>query len=175
MAAEETGAKKEEKKPLNTGLILKAVFVVVNVLFVGGGTYMTYAATLGWEPPQITEEQLNRGLASIDEKELAPFIYTMDPFTVNLGGQPQRTIRLVVNLEMLGKDGFEEVINVENRAKARDHIVRVLNDKTFAELESIQGKLFLKDKIATEVNSILKTGVVKDVYFSEFVVGAMSN
>jgi flagellar FliL protein len=89
---------------------------------------------------------------------------------VNLGGEPKRTIRLEVNLQMLGKDGFEEVMEPENRAKARDKIVRVLNDQVFNDLESIQGKLFLKDKIAMEVNGILHKGVVKDVFFSDFVV-----
>lgn len=94
----------------------------------------------------------------------------MDKFTVNLGGEPKRTIRLEVNLQMLGKDGFEEIMEPGNRAKARDRIVKLLNDNSFANLESIQGKLFLKDKIAFEVNSILTSGVVKDVFFSDFVV-----
>ena len=71
---------------------------------------------------------------------------------------------------MLGKVGFEEIITTDNRAKARDRIVRALGEKSFAELETIQGKLFLKDRIAMEVNSILDKGVVKDIYFSEFVV-----
>jgi flagellar FliL protein len=71
---------------------------------------------------------------------------------------------------MLGKEGFEEVIDNENRAKVRDRVLKILNEKTFAEVESIQGKLFLKEKIAQEINSTLNEGVVKDVYFSEFVV-----
>ena len=71
---------------------------------------------------------------------------------------------------LLGKEGFEEVMEPENRAKARDRIVRMLNEKNFTDLDSIQGKLFLKDKIAGEVNGILRRGVVKDVFFSDFVV-----
>ena len=102
--------------------------------------------------------------------EAGPLVYTMDKFTVNLGGEPKRTIRLEVNLEMLGKEGFEEIVDTDNRAKARDKIVRILNDNTFNDLETIQGKLFLKDRIATDINSLLDKGVVKDVYFSEFVV-----
>jgi flagellar FliL protein len=138
----------------------------------GGGAYLVYASTMGWENPKITEEDASRELASVSsgEAELAPMVYTMDKFTVNLGGEPKRTIRLEVNLQMLGKDGFEEVMEPENRAKARDKIVRVLNDQVFNDLESIQGKLFLKDKIAMEVNGILHKGVVKDVFFSDFVV-----
>lgn len=160
----------EKSKSLNLGLIMKIGFVVINSIMTGGGAYLAYASTIGWESPTLTEEKLMRDIASVKEEDLAPFIYTMDKFTVNLGGEPKRTIRVEVNLEMLGKEGFEEVINTEHRAKARDRIVRLLNDSGFFELESIQGKLFLKDKIAYEVNSILKKGVVKNVFFSDFVV-----
>lgn len=159
------GAKK------NMGMILQIVFAVLNLSVIGGGAYMVYASTIGWENPKITEEMAERELASVEEAEdLSPLVYTMDKFTVNLDGQPKRTIRIEVNLQMLGKEGFEEVMEPENRAKARDRIVRMLNEKSFTDLDSIQGKLFLKDKIAGEVNGILRRGVVKDVFFSDFVV-----
>jgi flagellar FliL protein len=137
----------------------------------GGGAYLVYASTLGWQSPKITEEMLETTMASKSEDErFAPYIFTMDKFTVNLGGEPKRIIRLEVSLQMLGKEGYEEIMSPDSRAKARDKIVRVLNDKTFSEIESIQGKLFLKDTIAMEVNTILQEGVVKDVFFSDFVI-----
>ena len=110
--------------------------------------------------PASLPEHLNEG----------PMIYTMDKFVVNLSGQPRRTIRVQVNLDMLSALSFEEIMDSENRAKARDRIVRLLNEKTFTDLESIQGKLFLKDKIVEEVNKVLKVGLVKDVYFTDFVM-----
>jgi flagellar FliL protein len=136
---------------------------------------MVYVSTIGWTSPKITEEQLveERNKEAEQNASIAengPLVYTMDKFTANLAGEPKRIIRVEVNLEMLGKDGFEEVINPDNRAKARDHIMKILEDKSFADLETIQGKLFLKEKIATEINGLLDQGVVKDVYFSEFVV-----
>jgi Flagellar basal body-associated protein len=158
-------------KPKNTGMILQLVFAVINLAVMGGGAYLVYASTIGWNSPSISEEQVETEMASTAEHgEMAPLIYTMDKFTVNLEGEPKRTIRLEVNLQLLGADGFEEVMEPENRAKARDQIVRILNEKNFSELESIQGKLFLKDKIASEVNQLLRKGVVKDVFFSDFVV-----
>ncbi|MCE3010637.1 MAG: flagellar basal body-associated FliL family protein [Proteobacteria bacterium] len=165
-----------EKKPLNVKLILGIAFAVVNLGILSGGTLLVYKATLGHEAPSIRESELVKAKKAREEAldaelaKLGPLIYTMDKFTVNLNGEPKRTVRLEVNLEMLGKDGFEELISTENRAKARDRIVRILNEKSFAEVESIQGKLFLKDRISGEINALLKDGVVKDVYFSEFVV-----
>lgn len=168
--------KKPEGKKLPIGLILQVAFAVVNLSVTGLGAYWVYAATLGWNSPQITEEALVTEKKKNEETEIllgaeaGPLVYTMDKFTVNLAGEPKRTIRVEVNLEMLGKEGFEEIINSDNRAKARDLIVRILNDRSFSDLESIQGKLFLKDRIATDINALLAEGVVKDVYFSEFVV-----
>lgn len=164
----------QEKAPgksQNVGKILQLVFAIINFVMMGAGGYLVYASTMGWENPSITEEMAERELASTSqEADMGPLVYTMDKFTVNLGGEPKRTIRLEVNLQMLGKDGFEEVMEPENRAKARDRVVRLLNEKSFSDLESIQGKLFLKDKIAGEVNGILRRGIVKDVFFSDFVV-----
>lgn len=178
--AEESKEKKAdgqgEKKKLPVGMILQVSFAILNLGVSGLGAYWVYMATLGWNPPSITENQLAQEkaketeLTAEEEEKAGPLIYTMDKFTVNLAGEPKRAIRIEVNLELLGKDGFEEVINTDNRAKARDRIVRILNDRSFSELESIQGKLFLKDRIATELNGILDKGVVKDVYFSEFIV-----
>ena len=155
----------------NLGPILQIAFAVLNLSVMGVGAYLVYASTIGWQSPSISDEQAEREIASVaSETDAGPLVYTMDKFTVNLGGEPKRTIRLEVNLQMLGKEGFEEVMEPENRAKARDRIVRLLNEKSFSELETIQGKLFLKDKIAGEVNEILKKGVVKDVFFSDFIV-----
>lgn len=170
MAEEQAQAAAPEKKK-NTGMILQIVFAVINLSVMGGGAYLVYASTIGWESPSISEEQADRELASVEESgDAGPLIYTMDSFTVNLGGEPKRTIRVGVNLQMLGKDGYEEVMEPENRAKARDRIVNLLNQSSFNEIDSIQGKLFLKDKIAGTVNGILRRGVVKDVFFSDFVV-----
>lgn len=150
--------------------IIVAVLVTFNFGVLGLGTYWVYISTLGYDYPKTTEKGL-REPSSLKEKfGHAPLIYTMDKFVVNLSGMPKRTIRVQVNLDMISPVAFQEIMDFENRAKARDKIVRILNDKTFDDLETIQGKLFLKDKIVSEVNQILSRGLVKDVYFTDFVM-----
>lgn len=169
--------KKEDSKPkkkVNVGLILTLALAVINLGIVGTGTYMTYAATIGWENPSMREDELVqlRKLASEDDMAPTeqPLIFTMDRITANLSGEPKRMVQVEVNLEMLNRSGFEEVVDVERRARARDRILNILSETSFSDIESIQGKLFLKDEIAKELNSILDQGVVKNVYFSQFVV-----
>jgi flagellar FliL protein len=169
--------KKDTGKSVNKMLLALIGFAVVNIAVVGAGAYMVFAATIGWHAPEITETQL----ANQKEKEnqkgsvgTGELLYTMDKFTANLAGDPlkdpQRKIQIEVNLDMLNKEGFEEIISSDRRAKARDKILQVLGNKTFGEVETIQGKLFLKDQIAQEINSLLDKGVVRDVYFTSFVV-----
>lgn len=158
-------------KKVDIKKILTLVFAVVNIGMGGFGLVMTYQGTLGWTNPKITEDELKRQIASEAPTDIVgPFIYTMDKFTVNLGGEPKRMIRLEVNLELLDHEGFEEIINTENRARVRDRIVDLLNSKTFSDVETLQGKLFLKENIAYEINQILPSGSIKDIYFTEFVV-----
>jgi flagellar FliL protein len=171
-------AKKEEKAPEAAGkpkisgsTILMLAFAVLDIGGLGAGSFMTYQATLGFNPPSIREpaalEQLKKSRETSDKEGQSVF-YTMDTFSVNLAGDPRRVVRLQMTLEMLDESGFEEVVRLG--PAARDAIVRILNRKEFPEVETIQGKLFLKDQIATTLNQFLKEGVVKDIYFSDFVV-----
>ncbi len=150
--------------------ILTSLLIATNLGILGLGSYWVYISTIGYEYPRVTEQAL-REPASLKEKfGDTPMIYTMDKFNVNLSGAPRRSIRLQVNLDMISPVAFQEVMDFEYRARARDRIVKILNDSTVDELETIQGKLFLKDKIVAEVNQILNKGLVKDVYFTDFVM-----
>ena len=150
--------------------IVTSLLIATNLGILGLGSYWVYISTIGYEYPRVTEQAL-REPASLKEKfGDTPMIYTMDKFNVNLSGAPRRSIRLQINLDMISPVAFQEVMDFEYRARARDRIVKILNDSTVDELETIQGKLFLKDKIVAEVNQILDKGLVKDVYFTDFVM-----
>lgn len=168
--AEEKAAAGEAGALSKVSKLMMPLFVVLNFTVLGVGSFMTYKATLGWVRPSVREpaaiEQLKEERETEGVRESV--LYTMPTFTVNLEGQPRRIIRVSLTLEMLDKDGFEEV--VRNSPAARDSIVRILNSKTYDDIETIQGKLFLKDQIAVTLNKSLEEGVVKDVYFGDFLV-----
>lgn len=158
-----------QKPPKDLKKILGMVFVLVNLCVSGGGAYLTYISTLGYKSPQVSEDELNKELKEFQKQLLAnPIVYNMEPFNTNLDGIPRRLIRIQVGLEMLDAEGFEEVMGLG--AGARDAIVRVLNGKTFQDVETVQGKLHLKNEIMATMNSYLTRGVVQNVYFSDFAV-----
>ena len=158
-----------EKPAKDIGKILGLVFVVFNLAVLGGGAFLVFKSTIGHEVKSTSEVEAIRELASFEESLSAgPVMYSLEAFNTNLDGVPRRLIRMELSLEMLDTEGFEEV--VELGPEARDSIVKILNSKTFNEVETVQGKLHLKNQIITQLNSFLDKGVVQNVYFSDFVI-----
>ncbi|MDZ4678250.1 MAG: flagellar basal body-associated FliL family protein [Oligoflexia bacterium] len=175
MAQGKTGPKDEVVAVPKPGLreklpkILMGIFVGLNLAVMIGGTFMIYTIKIAYHRPTITEETETQGLGEDrDIREDKPVLYSFEPFTVNLDGRPRKLVRTTIQLEMLSEEGYEEVVN--QSPIARDQIVRILNAKTYEDIETIQGKLFLKNQIITALNGMLSRGSIKEIYFGEFVV-----
>jgi flagellar FliL protein len=52
----------------------------------------------------------------------------------------------------------------------KDAILLLVGNKTFGELNDLQGKIQLRAELINKVNSILLNGKVKRIYFTDFVV-----
>lgn len=52
----------------------------------------------------------------------------------------------------------------------RDSILLLIGNKTYEELQDLQGKKQLKAELTSKLNSILHYGKVKEIYFTDFVV-----
>jgi flagellar protein FliL len=159
----------EPKPGINLKKLLLIAFIAVNFITVGSGAYLVYAATLGYQPKVVSEAQLAKIL---DEARAGlqgePVLYAMETFNTNLDGLPRKFIRLEVNVEMYSQEGFEELVTQD--LKSRDAVMHILNGKTFDDLETVQGKLHLKNEIVAQLNELLQRGVVKNVYFTKFQV-----
>jgi flagellar FliL protein len=148
---------------------LKFGFIAINIVSMCAGLGLVYASTLGGESPIVREEnEIKRLEAKRDQRDETPYVFTMDKFTVNLDGYPRRIVQAEVNLELLDKTGYEQVIRLGS--KGRDAVVKILNGKQFDEIETLQGKLRLKEQISTTLNDLMVEGVIKNVYFTELIV-----
>ena len=158
-----------EKPKRDIKKLLAFAFAGLNVLVLAGGVYLVFMSTLGVQSKKLSNEQAERELKVFEDSLRGdPVLYTMSPFNTNLEGVPRRLIRLDLSLEMMDEEGYEEVIGIT--PQARDSIMRILNAKTYNDVETVQGKLQLKNQIIADLNSSLRKGVVKNVYFNELVV-----
>jgi flagellar FliL protein len=178
LAKEENNENNQEKKSRFSkpklsiaGLVvfLPKLLILLNIGAMGLGGYLSYLGTIGMTAETVREAKAKEQIYNEEVFKGKPIIYSLDPFTVNLADvDDQRIVQVKVTLEMLDENGFEEVVSMG--AHARDTIVTILNGKKFLDLQTIQGKLFLKDEITVALNQQLQRSFIKDVYFSRFVL-----
>ena len=100
-------------------------------------------------------------------------VISLDQFTVNLStsvGTPPRFARVVIALEVPSSDTAQEII--QKMAPVRNAIIDLFNSKRPSDLQTGEGRNFLKEEIRNALNSFLITGKVKGVFFSNFAVSS---
>ncbi len=98
-------------------------------------------------------------------------VVNLDQFTVNLStsvGTPPRFARVVIALEVPSAETSAEI--TQKMAPVRNAIIDLFNSKRPADLQTGEGRNFLKEEIRNALNSFLVTGKVKGVFFSNFAV-----
>jgi flagellar protein FliL len=115
------------------------------------------------------QETKDKKQAQFKTSSLAEPFTPLKTFIVNLanaGGRRYLKVRL--ELELSNKEVKRE-LNMR-LPEVRDQIVLVLSSKTYQQIQGVAGKTVLREELAERANSVLKTGKVKKIYFSEFVV-----
>ncbi|MCK5071713.1 MAG: flagellar basal body-associated FliL family protein [Desulfocapsa sp.] len=170
-------AKKDKEKPdgdeaENSGgkkkLIIIIVAAVLLLAIIGGAVWWFFL-----KPAPVTEEELDPGLSVpipviTQSSEIGPMIEIKE-FIVNIISEDDRHyVKASLTLE-LNKIEAEEETN-KRMPQIRDAILLLVGNKTFEELQDLQGKKQLKAELIGKINSFLQTGKVKAVYFTDFVV-----
>lgn len=99
-------------------------------------------------------------------------VITFEQFTVNLStspGTPPRFARVVIAVEVASADTAQELTS--KTPQVRNAILDLFNSKRPSDLQTGEGRNFLKEEIRNALNSFLVTGKVRGVFFSNFVVG----
>ena len=109
---------KEEKPKIDVKKLMAIVFVVLNVVVVGGGAYLVYAGTLGYKTAKASNDELMEKLKEYRKSVEAPSIlYSMDTYNTNLDGLPRRFVRVEMSVEMYDKEGFEELVTLGGQSR----------------------------------------------------------
>ncbi len=98
-------------------------------------------------------------------------VLTLEQFTVNLAtspGTPPRYARVIIALEVPSAETASEVN--QKMAPVRNAIIDLFNSKRPGDLQTGEGRNYLKEEIRNGLNSFLVSGKVKSVFFSNFAV-----
>lgn len=147
---------------------LLIILIVVSLLVIGGG-----AAAYFLVLPKLTAQAPEEEKAAGAEKAPAEMTslgatYELEPFIVNLTGDVNRYLKVVVVLQLSDDKVAEEIAN--RTPQIKDSVITLLSSKTAEEILTVQGKYDLKVEMVKRINSLLTTGVVRKLYFVEFVI-----
>lgn len=148
--------------------MIGGIAVVMLVVGLGGGYFaagMMGSAEAAETSEEGTGEEGEEGaMEGASERKVHP----LESFMVNLrGGGGGRMLRLEVHLEIDAK--HEEAIIAQD-AVLRDAVLALASDQTYADLEGLDGKTFLRDELLRRLNAVLDGPRIERVYFTDFVV-----
>ena len=103
------------------------------------------------------------------EKKGADENFIYESFTVNLADSRSSHFAAIdVAIEVEDPNATEQVTRL--RPKIRDFINVVLSSKTYEQIESVDGREFLREEIRNKINGYLTRGQIKNVFFTKFVI-----
>jgi flagellar FliL protein len=103
------------------------------------------------------------------EAEAPTSHFIKESFTVNLADSRGAHFAKV-DVEFEVEDDFAKDEMERLRPKIRDFITIVLSSKTYEQVESVDGRDFLREEIRNKINGYLTRGQVKNVFFTQFIV-----
>lgn len=147
------------------------------LVLLGGGTAAGYLMGARNSPPpesaETAEGAADTAAASVagtaaTSKDVGMMV-NIDSFIVNiLDDQGTRYLKGTITIEIDGQAGADEI--TARMPQVRDAILLHVGNKTFQELNDLQGKLQLRAELLTRLNELLQNGKIQKIYFTDFVV-----
>ncbi len=171
--ADETGEEQEEQKAApkkSKAKLIIIIFVVVLILaLLGIGGFIIYKQVSADGGEKSEDKKTTEEVADEIEATMIGVVAPLDPFIVNLSDTAgKRYLKITIQLELSNELLSQELHN--KMPQIKDSVITVLSSKTSDDVLTIEGKFKLKEQILRRINKLLKTGVVKNVYFVEFVI-----
>ncbi len=160
---EEEQPKKSKKKLLIILVVVVLGGAVGAMKFLGIGPFKKAEAPATEEVQKKEEKQPPK-----PKVEVGPMV-TMEPIIVNLADPSgRRYVKVTMTFE-LDSDAVKKEFE-ERLPQIKDLLITLLRSKTSAELNDPGGIFRLKEEIVSRINTLLVTGKVKRVYFTDFVI-----
>ena len=159
----QAAAKADEAAPAAKGgsKLIPIVGAVV-VLLGGGAGFAWWKGLLGQERPAEAKET-----AAKEDKPTVGAIVPLDPFIANLADEDgKRYLKATLQVEFYTAKEPEEF----KTPQVRDLLLTLFSSKQFSEIRSPEGKAVLREEIINRLNRAMHRDVVKQVYFTEFIV-----
>ncbi len=166
-------AEKKKEVVIAEGGSKKKLFLIIGliavVLLAGAGTAAFFMLKKAPEPKETKDPAKQVPVPDLNQQaDIGPQV-NIEEFIVNIiSGDSAHYVKASLTVELTNPEVKAEV--EKRMPQMRDAILLLIGNKTFEELQDLQGKKQLKAELTSKINSFLKTGKVKAVYFTNFVV-----
>lgn len=164
-------AEKKELAPPQKGgkkklFIIIGLVVVVLLAGVGAAIFLLNKKP---EPQENKDPAQSVPVPDLNlQADIGPQV-NIEEFIVNIiSGDTAHYVKASMTVELTNEEVKGEV--EKRMPQIRDAILLLIGNKTYEELQDLQGKKQLKAELTSKLNAFLKTGKVKAVYFTNFVV-----
>ena len=161
---EEDGSGKKKLSPL----LLIIIAAVVVLLLAGVSGYFLLAKK---EPPPEAKKDPAQNVPVPDlaqKANIGPMVEVKE-FIVNIISQEgTHYVKTSLSIE-LSSDMAQAEAN-QRMPQIRDAILDLVSNKTYEELQDLQGKRQLRAEMISKINSFLRTGQVNNIYLTDFVI-----
>lgn len=100
--------------------------------------------------------------------EIGPML-NITEFIVNIISEDNNHyVKGAITLELSSEEVKEEA--TARMPQIRDAVLLLVGNKTYEELQDLQGKKQLKAELSSKINGFLQAGKVRAIYFTDFVV-----
>jgi flagellar FliL protein len=177
MADVDKEEKKEGEALPKRNMLLIIIGAAVGLLLLigtGVGAYLLGAKSTPSAPEALaTEEKAGAEkptvrVAGKKIEELGPLV-PIEEFLINLlDKDSSRYLKATFTLEVDSDETGEEI--QRRMPQIRDAILLLTSNKTFGELQDLQGKMQLRAELIGHLNTLLAKGEVKHIYITNFVI-----
>ncbi|GAB6095893.1 hypothetical protein JCM14469_21460 [Desulfatiferula olefinivorans] len=150
--------------------VRKIMMVVLIVLIVVGvaGTLIMLASSPDPAPLPI-EEPVDTQPMPRKASTVFPTLVHLGSFDVQLGDLGgDRVFKVGIELDTDSPDLAGEL--TRRAVQVKGMITSLLGTKTLSEIQGADGKIILKNELIANLNRMLETGKVRNLYFSEFII-----
>ncbi len=148
-------------------LIIIIVAAVVLLCGIGAAVYFLLLKKPPEEEPKNEQVEMVQATAE-EQTDIGPMV-DISEFIVNIiSEEGAHYVKASLTLELTNEEVLEEA--KQRMPQIRDAVLLLIGNKTFEELQDLQGKKQVKAELKSKINSFLKSGRVKSVYLTDFVV-----
>jgi flagellar FliL protein len=150
--------------------MVQKILIIINLVVVLAGAGLVFYAHNVLKPIPTDQAAETEALKSdaVAQSQIQP--YPMQKFVVNLFSRSSRLRYLDVEMNILPFHEDQKELIKTNEHIIKDVLINIGSQLQPDDLDTVTGKILLENKIKKQVNTKLGQPVIKQIFFSRFVV-----